>query len=89
MIDVSHPTAADLSHHFAPTNHDRQGKQDTYLNRPSGASNEEPEDEEIAWLRSVQAVGDASILQVKGLQSGPLVIDIGQLREESQSHQSR
>lgn len=80
MIDISHPSTAELNQHYRHTNHDRQGTREHEANGPSKSPVEEPEDdEEAAWLRSVQA---DDITQVKGLQSGALVMDVSQLRTQ-------
>ncbi|KAK0986075.1 hypothetical protein LTR91_010346 [Friedmanniomyces endolithicus] len=82
MIDVSHPSSTDLSQHFTSTNHDRH----TAGDNTSGGSIKAVdaiEDDEAAWLRSVRSAGLDSGTQIKGLQSGSLVLDIGQLRSSS------
>ncbi|TKA79031.1 hypothetical protein B0A55_03154 [Friedmanniomyces simplex] len=82
MIDVSHPSSADLSQHFAHTNHDRHTAGDHDTKSPCKPV-DAVEDEEAAWLRSVQSAGLDSVTQIKGLESGTLILDIGQLRSDS------
>ncbi|KAK4549410.1 hypothetical protein LTR36_006407 [Oleoguttula mirabilis] len=89
MIDVSHRSSADISHHIAYTNHDRQATTHYETNAesedPAG-----PEDaEEAAWLQSIQSDGLDSVTGVKGLQSGALVLDISQLRQEPSPSSAR
>ncbi|KAK3691789.1 hypothetical protein LTR37_018447 [Vermiconidia calcicola] len=74
MIDVLHPGTSDsLSQHFA-----HGGSQRSWQHRDD-QTEEGEEDEESAWLQSVQASGTEDI---KGLQTGDLTMDVGQLREE-------
>ena len=88
MIDVSHPSTAAYIHRFAHTNHDRH--QHTTGSEANGTTKEgattvpgESEDgEEAAWLQSIQSAGLDSVTEVKGLQSGALVLDMSQLRQE-------
>ena len=80
MIDVSHPSAAEFSHQVAYTNHDRHNDVDHKTHDASQASQEAEDAEEAAWLQSIQST---DITEVKGLQSGTLVMDIGQLRQEA------
>ena len=80
MIDVSHPSAAHLGHHFASTNHNRHNHVDPKTHDASQASQEVEDAEEAAWLQSIQSAG---VTEVKGLQSGTLAMDIAQLRQEA------
>lgn len=83
MIDVSHPHTNESSQHFIPTNHERQA---SASHQPNGSVEQpaEPEDaEEAAWLQSIQSAGLDSDAEVKGLQSGALVMDISQLRQDA------
>ncbi|TKA26783.1 hypothetical protein B0A50_04229 [Salinomyces thailandicus] len=70
MIDVS-------QHHTAHSNHDRQGRDTT-------EAQAEPADaEEAAWLQSIHSAGLDSDVEVKGLQSGALVMDLSSLRQDA------
>lgn len=82
MIDVSHPSMAELSHRLPHMNHDRKGNvQRTTDAVPEGQT--EPDDaEEAAWLDSIHSAGLDSAAEVKGLHSGALVMDISELRHE-------
>lgn len=82
MIDVSHSSSTDLSQHFAHTNHDRQPTDSAESKAPSKGTAEVSDDEEAAWLQSVQAPGFDTVTPVQGLQSGALVLDMGRLRQE-------
>ncbi|KAK0281222.1 hypothetical protein LTR91_000183 [Friedmanniomyces endolithicus] len=79
MIDVSHPSSTDLSQHYTHANHDRHTAGDHTSSRSSKLV-EAMEDDEVAWLQSVRSAGLDSGTQIKGLQTGSLVLDIGQLR---------
>ena len=82
MIDVLHPGTSDVSHHFANTGSQRAAREDDTSKTQSGSTADTEEDEEAAWLQSVQASGIDNVTAVKGLQSGDLVLDISQLRDE-------
>ncbi|KAK5125040.1 hypothetical protein LTR85_001231 [Meristemomyces frigidus] len=83
MIDVSHPSSSDLSHHIAHTSHDRQTNQD-HRQHTGQQDTAEPEDaDEAAWLQSLQSDGLDSVSGVEGLRSGALVMDISQLRQDA------
>lgn len=69
MIDVLHPSTSDVNHHSGSKT------------QPSRIE-DDGDDEEAAWLQSVQAAGANDLTAVQGLQSGDLVMDISQLREE-------
>ena len=73
MIDVLHPSNAEI--------HQRSVSGRGTPDYTSG-NTDEVEDEEVAWLQSIQAAGVNDMVAVKGLQSGALVMDIGQLRDE-------
>ena len=86
MIDVLHPGTSDVSHYFAHTGGQRPAHEDDSAMVKQGGNpggTEEPEeDEEAAWLKSVQAAGIDDVTAVKGLQTGNLVLDISHLRDE-------
>ncbi|KAK3678530.1 hypothetical protein LTR78_001828 [Recurvomyces mirabilis] len=69
MIDASHPVVGEYSYH-SENNADE-----------SSTSAAETADEE-AWLRSLEADGLGQKMQVKGLNSGTLIMDIDQLRQD-------
>ena len=68
MIDVLHPGTSDVSHHFAHTGSQRSDLGDSKNQR--GATDDTEENDEAAWLQSVQAAGVDDVTGVKGLQSG-------------------
>lgn len=84
MIDVLHPGTSELSHHFA---HVRSKRSVDANGAPREARPESvaEDDEEAAWLQSVQAAEVGGVTTVKGLESGSLVMDISQLRDEPTS----
>lgn len=82
MIDVSHPSSSDLTHHIAHTNHDRHIRREHSFSAESEATAGLDDAEEAAWLQSVQPKDLDSVTGVKGLQLGALVMDISQLRQE-------
>ena len=84
MIDVSHPASSAFSQHFTHTNQERQHESRENAGRLSKDTPSKVEDDtdEAAWVQSIQSDGLDSIIEVKGLQSGALVMDIGQLRQE-------
>lgn len=71
MIDVS-------QHHTF-----RSGQ--THQDGADGAEDQEDSEdaEEAAWLQSIQSAGLDSTHEVKGMQSGALIMDIGQLRQDA------
>lgn len=75
MIDTWQPGTSEVSQHLAHTGNERPDSK-----ADSGLADEESE--ENAWLQSVQASGADDLAATKGMQSG-LVMDFGQLREES------
>ncbi|KAK3115695.1 hypothetical protein LTR53_004711 [Teratosphaeriaceae sp. CCFEE 6253] len=77
MIDIAHPGSADFSHHFAHTPYDRRPAE---ANGPAKLAAAVDDAEEAAWLQAVQSAGDGAVTQVKGLQSGALIIDMSQFR---------
>ncbi|KAF2766641.1 hypothetical protein EJ03DRAFT_353778 [Teratosphaeria nubilosa] len=78
MIDVSHAGTGELGHYRTQTNHERH--KDSGQAADIKAEPEAQDAEEAAWLQSLQNEGIDSAGEVKGLQSGTLVMDIGQLR---------
>ncbi|WPH02595.1 Hypothetical protein R9X50_00546000 [Acrodontium crateriforme] len=87
MIDVSHPTATELSSHFAQANHGRHrdpngADYESVTDRDDHADQSYDEAEENAWLQSIQAAGVDTVTQVKGIESGALVMDISHLRQD-------
>ncbi|KAH9838815.1 Late endosomal/lysosomal adaptor and MAPK and MTOR activator [Teratosphaeria destructans] len=78
MIDVSHTGTGELGHPRTHTNHERHKETERV---DDGEAEPDTQDaEEAAWLQSLQDEGLDSAGEVKGLQSGTLVMDIGQLR---------
>lgn len=77
MIDVSHPDSAEFSLRFAHADGHKQSHDIHSKNKPE-PSGEADDGEEAAWLQSVQAAGSG---EVQGLDSGNLVMDVGQLRD--------
>lgn len=83
MIDVSHPGHTDLRHAFIPTHVKPQDLNLHTDHHPDQQAEENEDDEEAAWLRSVQSAETDNIIQIKGLDSGArLVMDISHLRPE-------
>ncbi|EMC99454.1 hypothetical protein BAUCODRAFT_144876 [Baudoinia panamericana UAMH 10762] len=84
MIDISQADAADLRRQLAATTHGRRHSAKHEDNSPTEADQDGAavgeEDEETAWLQSVQSANLASEEDVKRLQSGPRVVDMSQLR---------
>ena len=68
MIDASHPVPGEYGHHVGNSAEE------------SSIAAAETDDEE-AWLRSLEADGLGQKVQVKSLNTGTLVMDIGQLRQ--------
>ena len=83
MIDRSHPTSAEYGHHLAHTNHDRYTSADGHTDAGTDNVTGEDDAEDAAWLQSIQSAGLAASTEVKGLQSGALVMDISQLRQDT------
>lgn len=82
MIDVLHPGNTGLSQRFAHTGSERSTPQPaTPDEAPDNPAEAEAEDEESAWLKSIQAA-NAELITIKGLESGSLVMDTSQLRTE-------
>ena len=76
MVDVSHP--GDLLVHAA-------GSRSTSANMTSqDTAQGGDEDEEAAWLRSVQEAGADSVTNVDSLKAGNLILDMSQLRAQPQ-----
>lgn len=78
MIDVLHPNNTDLGRRFAHPDSSRWQHSGDESVRDG-----DHDDEESAWLQSVQASIGEDIVVVKGLESGTLVMDTSQLRVES------
>lgn len=95
MIDVSHPSTAEHCLQNLPTNHDRYPgtglKNDSIPDRAEGVDDVEEADGEgeAEWLRSISSSGLDFASEVKGLQSGTLVMDISQLRLEGTSSSTK
>lgn len=80
MIDVLHPGNTELGRRFAQP----ETTQRPRLDEHEGAEDHgDSEDEESAWLQSVQASMGEDVGVVKGLESGSLVMDVSQLRIDS------
>lgn len=82
MIDVAYPSAVEISQSLRHAGHERHGDPEDGAGEDASAKSDKSEDEEAAWLRSVREADDGPVAQVKGLQSGKLVMDLRQLREE-------
>jgi hypothetical protein len=80
MIDVSHRGTSELSQHFA---HGQATQVDESSRRDD--SDAEIGEEEAAWLQEVQNGNEDDVTAIEGLNTGPLVLDIGQLRDEQTS----
>jgi len=81
MIDVLHPNTVDGRSHI--TADGSLHKSDRHIRIDSASTNDGDaavDAEEQAWLDSVQS---AEIVQIKPLQRGALVMDIGLLREQN------
>ena len=78
MIDASHPVPGEYGYHTEPDAHKRHNDND---HDDSATPTAETDDEE-AWLQSLEADGLDQKVQLKGLNTGALVMDIGQLRED-------
>lgn len=87
MIDVVHYSTADLKSLVTTTNADQEH---TRQRSDSTASRDaQEEDEEAAWLGSVQTADAELITEVKGLRPGALVFDLRKLKEEPQTLSGR
>jgi len=80
MIDVSHASYTVFGQSSTHTNHDRHHDDGDNVDSPSG---DQSDADEAAWLESILSAGLDSVTEVKGLHSGPLVLDISQLRQET------
>lgn len=78
MIDVSHPGTSELSQHFA---HAKTASREVIVE--DDAEHTEEDEDEAAWLQSVQESDAGDVTVVKGLHSNDLVLDISQLRDET------
>ena len=85
MIDVLHPGTSDASHHFAHAGSQRSARRKDASADQANSTAELEEDEEAAWLQSVQAAGVDEVTDVRELQSGNLVMDMSTLRDEPTS----
>jgi hypothetical protein len=79
MLDASHPGTGELSQHFAHSRHD------TPFEGSADGTAETEGDEEAAWLESIQETGADDLAAVAELQSGDIVLDMTQLRDEPTS----
>ncbi|KAK3050600.1 hypothetical protein LTR09_008240 [Extremus antarcticus] len=77
MVDASQPGTSELSQHLTHARPTRQFE----AAAADGTSEVEEEEEEAAWLESVQAAGVDDVKAVDALRSGDLVLDISQLRD--------
>ncbi|KAK5163933.1 uncharacterized protein LTR77_010328 [Saxophila tyrrhenica] len=80
MIDASHPGTSELSQHFA---HARPTT--PFESSADGPSDVEEDEDEAAWLESVQAAGMDEVVPVDEIQSGNLVMDFSRLRDDPMS----
>ena len=78
MIDVLHPSMTDQ---FAHTSGGRLEHENSSATESPADPEETDEDEEAAWLKSVQSASIDNVTGTQGLQSGNLVMDT-QLRDE-------
>ena len=78
MIDVLHPGNTELSQRFAHFGSERTAHLKKNPDDPS-IEGGTAYDEESAWLQSIRAAAE-DMTTVKGLKSGILVMDVGQLR---------
>ncbi|KAK4580099.1 hypothetical protein LTR86_000301 [Recurvomyces mirabilis] len=69
MVDASHPVPGEYSNRVEN-------------NADESSTTAAETDDEEAWLRSLEADGLGQKMQVKGLNSGTLVMDIDQLRQD-------
>ena len=78
MIDVLHPSMTDQIAHRSD---DRLEQENSPATESPADPEEADEDEEAAWLKSVQSASIDNVTGTQGLQSGNLVMDT-QLRDE-------
>lgn len=85
MVDVLHPETADLHQRFAhyTTRHTLARLGDPFRTTPRAEPNENEEDDEDAWLESVQAAVGGDAAATKAVEHGGLLIDPSQLRVEA------
>ena len=76
MIDVLHP-----GEHFAYGSSQRSTPGDG-TPEPPQKNEDVDDDDEAAWLQSVQGASSENTTDIKALESGNLVMDVGRLREE-------
>jgi hypothetical protein len=81
MIDVVHPQVAGMTEHFVYWDTQRSRHSATSLVPETVHGEQAQEDDETAWLQSIQTAGADNVTGIKGLESGSLVVDIGQLRK--------
>lgn len=81
MIDVLHPGNTELNQRFAHTGGQRSTSRTATPDNVPENADEAAGDEESAWLQSIQTA-NTDLTAVKGLESGTLVLDIGQLRSD-------
>ncbi len=74
MIDVSYRGTSELSRHFAHANSDDVARDEEEA---------EIDQEEAAWLQEAQAAGQDDLMAIDALQSGQMVSDVSQLRDDS------
>ncbi|KAI6859992.1 hypothetical protein KC338_g1636 [Hortaea werneckii] len=78
MIDVS-------QHHTFRSSHSHQASADEDPDNAAEHQEDSEDAEEAAWLQSIQSAGLDSSNEVKGMQSGALIMDIGQLHQDAPS----
>lgn len=76
MIDVS-------QHHTFRSSQSHQVNADEDPGNAAEHQEDSEDAEEAAWLQSIQSAGLDSTNEVKGMQSGALIMDIGQLRQDA------
>lgn len=90
MIDVLHPNAVTINHHLTPNDSLRSKAEEVGSQSTTTTSNQGAEEaEEQAWLDSITSTEAGSVTQIKPLQRGALIMDMGQLRESAPPSSAR
>lgn len=81
MIDINHPSQADLNQGFVDTaNHHREQSDDLSVEPSQDQDQDQDDSEEAAWLRGIEEEGT----KIQIPQRGTLVMDISLLRNTPQ-----
>ncbi|EMF17782.1 uncharacterized protein SEPMUDRAFT_146731 [Sphaerulina musiva SO2202] len=81
MIDINHPSQADLNQGFVDTaNHHREQTDDLSVEPSQDQDQDQDDSEEAAWLRGIEEEGT----KIQIPQRGTLVMDISLLRNTPQ-----